>query len=127
MTAEKPGPLDGEAHRNLGVWRSAVDLAEQVHRLAAQMPDGEGQRLAAQMARAATAVPVGVAQAESASAPASARHRERADAALLELETLLFVSIRLGKVREEQVAACLHAIPRLREMIASPEPVPRTP
>ncbi len=51
-----------QSHRDLKVWRKAMDLAVEIYRLTARFPRSETYRLVAQITRAAASVPANIAE-----------------------------------------------------------------
>jgi 23S rRNA-intervening sequence protein len=59
---EEKQMMNGESYRGLEVWQAAMDLVEEVYRLAALLPETEKYGLASQMRRAATSIPANIAE-----------------------------------------------------------------
>ena len=51
-----------KAHKNLKVWREAIDLTKLVYHVTSKLPDGEKFGLVSQMRRAAVSIPSNIAE-----------------------------------------------------------------
>jgi four helix bundle protein len=102
----------------LQVWRVAMDLAVEVHRLSARLPKQERKGLADQMRRAASSVPANIAEG-------NARHHRReylhflsiAEGSLAELQTHLELARRLMYLSTRELAFALHYQRRVGRML----------
>lgn len=95
-------------HRQRPVWQEAMHLAVRACRLAETCSETGATRLAAQLTRAAVHVPTLIAQSfPYGSGPLSVDSLQRAESALLELETLLVLGVRLGRTPQAEAAAIL--------------------
>ena len=95
-------------HRQRPVWQEAMHLAVRACRLAESCSETGATRLAAQLTRAAVHVPTLIAQSfPYGSGPLSVDSLQRAESALLELETLLVLGVRLGRTPQAEAAAIL--------------------
>ena len=102
----------------LDVWRVAMDLAVEVHRLSARLPSQERMGLADQMRRAASSVPANIAEG-------NARHHRReylhylsiARGSMAELLTHLELAQRLSHLRAREVTVALHYHDRVGRML----------
>jgi hypothetical protein len=95
-------------YRKQPAWKLAVELAADLFRLAERL---EG-RLGDKLAGLAAALPART--AESA-----------ASACILEIEGLLAIAARLGRLPGADAASRIEALDRLRELVESPAPAPR--
>ena len=92
------------SYQNLEVWKLAMTLVEDVYRLTPQLPDDERYGLRTQMQRAAVSIPANIAEGYGRSGKADyARFVVIARGSLMELETLLAVSVRLKLVRRSDM------------------------
>jgi four helix bundle protein len=86
-------------YRNLEVWNLAMDLTAEIYLITKAFPRDETYGIRDQMRRAATSIPTNIAEG-------SGRHTRKdfahflyiANGSLRELETLVFLSARLGYV-----------------------------
>jgi len=92
------------SYQNLEVWKLAMTLVEDVYRLTPQLPDDERYGLRTQMQRAAVSIPANIAEGYGRSGKADyARFVVIARGSLMELETLLALSVRLKLVRRSDM------------------------
>ncbi len=82
--------------RELNVWGRAMDLAEQVYAETQAFPPSELYGLVSQMRRAAVSIPSNIAEGEGRTGRDPLRFLDIAYGSLLELETQLELSRRLG-------------------------------
>lgn len=86
-----------KSHRDLDVWRDAIDLVEQVYRITAGFPEQERYGLVSQMRRAAVSVPANIAEGAARGGRREYVHFLCvARGSVSELETLFIVSRRLA-------------------------------
>ena len=84
-------------HKDLNVWKKAMDLAAQVYSLTAKFPKEELYGLTSQIRRSAVSIPSNIAEG-------AARHSRKefiqflhiASGSVAELETQLLLAIRMG-------------------------------
>lgn len=94
--------------RDLRVWQSAMDLVEQVYRLASRLPRHEIYGLAGQLRRAAVSIPSNVAEGHTREhLKEYLHHLSMAQASLSELETQLEIAGRLDYVSAEELLEVL--------------------
>jgi four helix bundle protein len=85
-----------ETHKDLSVWKRAMDMAESIYRLTGTFPLDERYGLISQMRRAAVSVPSNIAEgAARSSSPEFIRFLTIARGSLSELETQLMLVSRL--------------------------------
>ena len=85
------------SHRDLIVWRKAMDFVVEVHRLTAGFPRVELYRLTSQLLRAAASVPANIAEGNARSSRRDYAHfLSIAKGSLVEAETYLLLAERLG-------------------------------
>ncbi len=109
-----------KSHRELEVWRMAMDLVVGVYRLSARFPRDERYRLTAQITRAAASVPANIAEGNARSTRRDyANFLSIAKGSLMETETFLFLAIRLGYLEEATAAPVVLLITRVSKMLTS--------
>jgi four helix bundle protein len=97
-----------KSHKDLVLWRKAMQLAVEIHRLARALPKHELFGLASQMKRAAVSIPSNIAEG-------AARRTTREFLSFLyiargssaELETQLLLSAELGYIPQQSLAPAL--------------------
>ncbi len=108
-------------HKDLILWRKALDLAVLVHQLSAALPRSETYGLVSQLRRAATSVPSNVAEGYARrSTKEFIYFLHVALGSMAELETQLLLAQRVGYLSEsevtnlqdriEEVGRVLHAV-----------------
>jgi len=91
------------SYRDLDVWQIGMDLVESTYRLSAQLPDEEKYGLKSQVQRAAVSVPANIAEGYGRLHRGDyIRHLSIARGSLMELETLVTLTVRLGFVRRDE-------------------------
>jgi len=107
-----------ETYRDLDVWKTAMELGVATYRLAAQFPDRERYGLTSQIQRAAVSVPANIAEGYGRGHRAEyTHHLYIARGSLLELETHLELSVRLGYQSREAAASAQELISRVGMML----------
>ncbi|MCB1218061.1 four helix bundle protein [bacterium] len=87
------------SHRNLIVWQKAVELVEAVYALTQSFPHQEVYGLSSQIRRAAVSIPANIAEGNARSTARDYAHfLSMALGSARELDTLLFISQKLGYV-----------------------------
>ena len=102
----------------LDVWRLAMDLAVEVHRLSAKLPRQERMGLADQMRRSASSVPANIAEG-------NARHHHReylhflsiAQGSMAELRSHLELAQRLLYLRRAELTIAMEYHERVSQML----------
>ena len=108
------------SHRDLVVWQKAMDLAVQVYRLTARFPKNETYRLTSQVTRAAASVPANIAEGNArASRRDYANFLAIAKGSLNETETFLILALRLGYLREHELAPTMFLITEIGKMLTA--------
>ena len=93
-----------ESYRDLIVWNRAMDLVDEVYRIAAKLPAIENYGLRSQLTRAAYSVPTNVAEGQGRGTMKDfANFLVMARGSLGELETLLLVSVRQKYISPEDI------------------------
>jgi four helix bundle protein len=99
--------VDGKTvstHKDLDVWKKAMDLAAQVYSLTARFPKEELYGLTSQIRRSAVSIPSNIAEG-------AARHSRKefiqflhiASGSVAELETQLLLAIRMGFIPGDSI------------------------
>ncbi|MCB1219952.1 MAG: four helix bundle protein [Planctomycetales bacterium] len=93
------------SHRNLIVWQRAVELVESVYGLTEGFPRREIYGISSQIQRAAVSIPANIAEGNARSTARDYAHfLSMALGSARELDTLLFVSQKLGYVSGRNLA-----------------------
>jgi four helix bundle protein len=107
-------------YKDLLVWQKGMDLAEAIYRLTESLPVCEQWGLTAQMRRAAISIPSNIAEGYGRQ---STGHYKQflsiARGSLLELETQVYLCIRLGYFRESEAEDILYRSLELNKMLSS--------
>jgi len=91
-------------HKDLILWRKAMDLAVLVHRSCAALPRSETYGLVSQLRRAATSIPSNVAEGHARRSTKEFIHfLHVARGSMAELETQLLLAQRVGYLPESEV------------------------
>jgi four helix bundle protein len=106
------------SHRELTVWRKAMDVAVQVYQLTERFPRSETYRLTSQVTRAAASVPANIAEGNGRATRRDYAHfLAIAKGSLNDTETFLFLAMRLGYLREHDAAPTLALITEVGKML----------
>jgi len=106
-----------ESHRDLRVWRAAMELAEAACRAAMKTPSGLRFSLADQMIRAATSVPANIAEGYGRDSTGSyLQFLKIALGSLCELETHVLLAQRLEAFGGDQSAKILQQLASVGKM-----------
>jgi len=93
-----------KSHRDLTVWRKAMDLAKSVYRLADQLPKREEYRITSQLIRAAISIPANIAEGNARGTRKDYAHFiSIARGSSAELETLLTLTVETNLAPAAQV------------------------
>ena len=96
--------MQPQSHRELTVWRKAVDLACEVYRLTRQMPKEEVYRLSAQIIRCSSSIAANIAEGNARGTRRDYAHFVSiARGSAAELETFLIIIRRLQLVPSDQI------------------------
>jgi four helix bundle protein len=108
------------SHRDLTVWQKGMDLVEQVYALTRRLPPDERFRLVSQSTRAAVSVPANIAEGHSRGTRRDyAYFVSVAKGSLMELETYVMVSQRLGYVGPDDASDVLERIGDMSKMLTA--------
>jgi four helix bundle protein len=130
-----PGKV--ESYRDLEVWQKAMELAVEAYRLTEPFPAYEQYGLRAQIHRAVVSVPSNIAEGHGRSITREyLHHLAIAHGSLMEVETQIELSVRLGFVKRSvadgvlnQAAECgrmLHGLMRRLRELAETQTVARS-
>ena len=91
-------------YRDLEVWQKAMDLVEQVYRVAKVLPPEERYGLTSQIQRAAVSIPANIAEGHGRLHRGDyVHHLSMARGSLAELETHLTLAVRLDLLNRQAV------------------------
>ena len=108
------------SHRELMVWRKAMNMVVQVYRLTDRFPRSELYRLTSQVTRAAASVPANIAEGNGRATRKDYAHfLAIAKGSLNETETFLFLAMRLGYLRDEEAGPTLDLITEIGKMLTT--------
>ena len=93
------------SYRDLQVWQKATDLVVECYRLSKLLPTTERYGLAGQIQRAAISIPANIAEGHGREHLGDyLHHLSVANGSLMELETHLLITNRLGYLQESELA-----------------------
>jgi four helix bundle protein len=96
--------MPGQNYRDLIVWQRAMDLVEAMYRLTQNFPREEIYGLTSQMRRAAVSVPANIAEGQGCGGKMEfSRFLWIAHGSLRELETHLFIALRLKLAAQDNI------------------------
>ena len=85
-----------QSHKDLQVWKKAIDLVDEIYKITGQLPKTETYGLASQMQRAAVAIPSNIAEGYKRNhRPEFVQFLGISNASAAELETQLIITKRL--------------------------------
>ena len=109
-----------QSHKDLVVWKKAMDLVVEVYRLTTYFPQSENFRLISQITRAAASVPANIAEGHArATRKDFANFLAIAKGSLMETETYFMLAQRLKYLKAEQVTPILSLIVEISKMLTS--------
>lgn len=107
-----------ESHRELLVWQKAMDLAVVVYQLSAKFPSRETYRLISQITRSAVSVPANIAEGKARATQRDYSHfLAVAKGSLMETETYVMLSVRLGYTNQADAKPILELITEISKML----------
>jgi four helix bundle protein len=107
-----------ESHRDLLVWQKAMDLAVLVYRLSAKFPSRETYQLVAQMTRSVSSVAANIAEGHARATRRDYSHfLAIAKGSLMETETFVMLSVRLGYAGPADSQPVLNLITEISKML----------
>jgi four helix bundle protein len=106
-------------YSELKVWQKAIDVVVDVYAMGKALPQEERFALVSQMQRAAVSIPANIAEGHGRKATnAFVNHLSIANGSLVELETLITISRRLGYVDERREKTILSATAEIGRMMS---------
>lgn len=106
-------------YRDLEVWQKAIDLVVESYRITRAFPAEERYSLTAQLRRAAVSVPSNIAEGRGRFGLGGfLYHLSVANGSLMELETQVIISERLGYVNRAPTRAVLEKSGEVRRLLA---------
>ena len=107
-----------QSYRQLKVWQRAMDLAEQCYTVTRPYPVEERYSLVSQIRRAAVSIPANIAEGQGRSHTKEfLNHLSMARGSLMEVETLLQLSLRVGFLSEESLTSLLDVSAEVSRML----------
>ena len=114
------GTAEVKDFTDLRVWRSAMDLAEEVYRLTWTFPKQEQYGISNQLQRAAVSVPSNIAEGHGRSQSGEyVRFLNISRGSLAEMKTQLMLATRLGYVAEPACEVLVVKIDDLRRQVGA--------
>ena len=108
------------SHRELVVWKKAMDLVVDVYALSDRFPRREDFRLTAQLTRAVVSVPANIAEGNARGSLREYAHfLAISKGSLMEAETYLYLAIRLGYITAEDARPPLDLIIEISKMLTA--------
>src|SRR2546430_10190605 len=105
--------------RDLEVWQKAMDLVVESYRLSKKLPVEERYGLTSQLRRAVVSVPANIAEGRGRFGLGGfLYHLSVATGSLMEVETLLLISVRLDYLAEEEAHAVQERAGEVRRLLA---------
>ena len=105
-------------HRELEVWRCAVELSTRAYQLTGKLPASERSGLTSQIRRAAASVPANIAEGSGRLYPKEyVRHISIARGSLMELDAHLAVAVNAGLLASTDAAPAIQLIDRIGRML----------
>ncbi len=106
-------------YRQLMVWQKAMDLAEQCYQITKSFPSEKRFGMVSQIRRAAASVPANIAEGQGRyHIKEFLNHLSMARGSLMEVETFLLLSERVGHVNSEQIKPLLSLCDEVSRMIS---------
>ena len=107
-----------QSYRELEVWRLSMDLAVECYRLTKGFPNEELFGMTSQIRRAAAAIPANTAEGQGRNHTKEfLRHLSVARGSLMELETQLMLSQRVGLLDQAKTTPILTLTERISRML----------
>ncbi|MFZ5617967.1 MAG: four helix bundle protein [Pseudomonadota bacterium] len=107
-----------KSHRDLTVWRKAVDLAKAIYKLTDGLPKKEEYRMTAQLVRAAISIPANIAEGNARGTRRDyANFVSIARGSTAELETLLTIVAETNMAPREKIAELLEKADEVGRML----------
>ena len=107
-------------YTDLLVWQRAMELAEEVYRLAAMLPDIERYGLAPQIRKATISIPSNIAEGHSRQTTGHYRHHlQIARGSTAEVQTQLQLMVRLHQIPQSNIAKAMSLSEECMRMLAT--------
>lgn len=111
---------DVQSHRDLVVWQKSMDMVVMVYHLAKKFPPHENYGLTSQTTRAAISVPGNIAEGSARGTTRDfLRFLAIAKGSLMETETYLMLSTRLGYTQETDTEPALSLVKEISKMLTA--------
>jgi four helix bundle protein len=108
-----------QSYRELKVWQRAMDLIEQSYQLTRSFPADERFGLISQIRRASISIAANIAEGQGRNSTKEfLNHLSMARGSLMELETLLLASQRVGLITQEVLTPILATSAEVSRMIS---------
>jgi four helix bundle protein len=108
-----------QSYRELEVWQFGMDLAEACYKATRAFPREELFGMTSQIRRAAASIPANIAEGQGRQHTKEfLNHLSIARGSLMELETHLLLSQRIGLIEQTQVEALLGLADRISRMLS---------
>jgi four helix bundle protein len=109
-----------KSYRDLIVWQKSMDLAVMVYRLLGLLPSSEKFGLCSQVNRAVVSVAANIAEGNARSSSKEyAQFLSIARGSLVEVETYLLLTVRLGFIEEASIGESVVLIREIDRMICA--------
>ena len=109
-----------ESYRDLRVWQSAMDLAEEAYRISLGMPDSEKFGMISQIRRSAASVPANIAEGYGrGSSKSYLQFLKVALGSLREFETHILLAQRVGLSNDREANSILASADAVARMLGA--------
>lgn len=109
-----------QSHKDLNVWKLAMDLAVDIYKVTRDYPRDELFAMVSQMRRAVTSISFNIAEGYGrGTSQETLRFLYIASGSASELDTQIILSERLGYISKNQTELLLEKITTVRKMISS--------
>jgi four helix bundle protein len=107
-------------HKNLDVWKTAMNAAQKIYKLTELFPEDERFGLVSQMRRAAVSIPSNIAEGAARQGKAEFKNfLSMAQGSLSELDTQLEIAVNVGYLVPEDVKEISELLLRVDKMLTS--------
>ena len=107
-----------KSHRELLVWQKAMDMTVAIYRISEKFPRTETYRLVAQITQSASSVPANIAEGNARPSRRDYAHFIGvAKGSLMETETFLMLSTRLGYTTQAEAQPALDLTTEISKML----------
>ncbi len=108
-----------KSYRDLVAWQKAMDLVDEIYRLAKLLPSEEKYALADQMRRAAVSVPANIAEGHGRRTKNDFKHfLTMANGSVFETETLVYIGIRQAYYTQQEATLALDLCAEVGKILA---------